>query len=527
MRKLFQKFQRDLPIRTKFLVINISVIIITVLMSLIIIYRTSESVTANTLASQRNLVIQTSNALSATTETVLTVADSLSSQPFFYYLFSSGDEEDLEKYSDNFIQSLPRLVDGKIITSLRIYLSPDYEQVYDIYSDTGIFYPMSEIRSSYWRGIFSGKPFLNSLFCPNFYLTRRETSDCGDLAYIRKIGGSATSPACFIAVYFSSESLEEVLRQNLDDNKSVYYITNSRDNLVASSDSALAGLYYQSYEDIAADLPADAQFGRKTILNKDLYMSYRDLRDTDWRMAAVIPAAPLDTRGREDMLNQLFIFIVMAVILLILQMVMSLSLTKRLTEYSRKIHIRNNGILQKLPVKDDQDEIGQLGRTYNYMVDELEGLINRNTETAKKLRISEIQALQAQINPHFLYNMLDMINWLAIDGNQEGVSQAVRSLSKFYRLTLSNKNLLIPIKDELQHVSLYVLLQNMRYEDQVNFIVDIPNEIMDCSIPKLVLQPVVENALLHGIFEKESRKGTIVIMAWEDIDPDTGKEIIV
>ena len=172
----------------------------------------------------------------------------------------------------------------------------------------------------------------------------------------------------------------------------------------------------------------------------------------------------------------------------------------------------------KMPVKfennEDQDEIGQLVENYNIMVERINDLMTEQTKTAEKLKVSEVKALQAQINPHFLYNMLDMINWLAKSGQQEKVSEAIQTLSKFYKLTLSKKNITIPVGEELRHVSLYAMLQNMRFENKIEFIIDVPDEIMEYEIPKLVLQPIVENAILHGIFEKESKSGNIVIMAW-------------
>lgn len=100
----------------------------------------------------------------------------------------------------------------------------------------------------------------------------------------------------------------------------------------------------------------------------------------------------------------------------------------------------------KMPVKfennEDKDEIGQLVGNYNIMVDRINDLMTEQTRTAEKLKVSEVKALQAQINPHFLYNMLDMINWLAQSGQQEKVSAAIQTLSKFYKLTLSKKILL-------------------------------------------------------------------------------------
>ena len=164
----------------------------------------------------------------------------------------------------------------------------------------------------------------------------------------------------------------------------------------------------------------------------------------------------------------------------------------------------------------------------NSMLDRLSVLAREQTETAEKLKVSEVRALQAQINPHFLYNMLDMINWLAIAGNRDGVSQAVRSLSRYYKLTLSKKDIMVSLGEELEHVELYAGLQNMRFEEKIHFLVDVPDELMDCQIPKLVLQPVVENAIIHGIFEKENREGTVVITAWEEPSADkAGSDLVL
>ena len=147
-------------------------------------------------------------------------------------------------------------------------------------------------------------------------------------------------------------------------------------------------------------------------------------------------------------------------------------------------------------------------------------LMKKQAKSAEDLRIAEFNSLQAQINPHFLYNTMDMINWMALQGQTEEISHAVQSLSRFYKLTLSRKKGISTIARELEHVTIYVQLQNMRYHDSIELITDIPDELSEYQIPKLTLQPVVENSILHGILEKESKSGTIVITGWmenEDI----------
>ena len=115
---------------------------------------------------------------------------------------------------------------------------------------------------------------------------------------------------------------------------------------------------------------------------------------------------------------------------------------------------------------------------------------------------------------------MDMINWLALQGRTSEISNAVQNLSRFYKLTLSRKKSITTIAKEEEHVSIYVRLQNMRFHDQIQLISDIPDELMEYQIPRLTLQPVIENAILHGILEKESKEGTIVLTGWmeeEDI----------
>ena len=133
---------------------------------------------------------------------------------------------------------------------------------------------------------------------------------------------------------------------------------------------------------------------------------------------------------------------------------------------------------------------------------------------AENLRIAEFDSLQSQINPHFLYNTMDMISWLAQQGKTDEVTETVRRLSRFYRLTLSHKKGVTTIAEEVEHVTIYVELQNMRFNNMIDFLVDIPDQLMEYSIPKLIFQPIVENSITHGIMEKEVKEGSIVLTGW-------------
>ena len=109
---------------------------------------------------------------------------------------------------------------------------------------------------------------------------------------------------------------------------------------------------------------------------------------------------------------------------------------------------------------------------------------------------------------------MDMINWLSQQGKVNEVTAAIQKLSRFYKLTLSRKQSLSTIADEIEHVSIYVQLQNMRFHDTIDFLIDVPDLLTEYTIPKLTFQPVVENSILHGILEKEDKQGTIVLTGW-------------
>ena len=203
------------------------------------------------------------------------------------------------------------------------------------------------------------------------------------------------------------------------------------------------------------------------------------------------------------------------IVCVIISQALSSSVTGRISKVAENMQrVRNSALPVPMDEPDGSDEICSLIDSYNYMSGEINRLVNEQQQTADELRHSEFRALQAQINPHFLYNTLDMINWMARSGETTQVSEAVNLLSRFYRITLSRGSSIITVREELEHVTLYVQLQNMRFNGKLHFFVDVPDEMLDYMIPKLVFQPIVENSILHGILEKPVKEGNIVIMGW-------------
>ncbi len=166
--------------------------------------------------------------------------------------------------------------------------------------------------------------------------------------------------------------------------------------------------------------------------------------------------------------------------------------------------------------KTDVVELRRLTDQVNVMADNLESTMRQNVRDAKNLKKAELRTLQAQINPHFLYNTLDAIVWKAEAGDQKEVIHLTSALSDFFRISLSSGADWIPISQEKKHIAGYLSIQQTRYRDILKYEIDIPEEMGDQYILKLLLQPLVENALYHGI--KNTRGGGTIRVRGERQD---------
>lgn len=408
--------------------------------------------------------------------------------------------------------------DNSIVTSIHIYTDHVPEELYDNWLLKDFFLPLDRSYGTYWSGIMNST-VKNELYCPSFYLSHQEISEYGSLAYIERLypssAASASSPS-YLAVFFSDEDLIRILRQDFSDGQGVSYIEGERQAVVASSDQILSGAYYMDYNTLRNISVAKDGFTIRRVMNENVYAASFRLGNSDWYMASVIPADIILKKGQSLIRNFALIYLFTLAIAFLISWLLSRSITNRLSTINEKMRSARSHPPVSIPDPVSHDEIGELTDSYNYMVKQQNLLVKRQQDTAEELRISEIRALQAQINPHFLYNTMDMINWLSQSGEREEVTRAVQTLSAFYKLTLSRKDPLTDIQSELEHIRLYIELQNMRFEEKIGLALDIPDELLSVRLPKLTLQPIVENSILHGILEKDSQEGTILIAGWTD-----------
>ena len=169
---------------------------------------------------------------------------------------------------------------------------------------------------------------------------------------------------------------------------------------------------------------------------------------------------------------------------------------------------------------NSNDEMETLAESFNSMVKEIETLIEDIHKEQENAKDAELRLLQEQINPHFLYNTLDAIIWMTESGENQKAIQVIQELSSFFRISLSKGQSEITIRNEREHVKSYLEIQHYRYQDIMDYEIDFEEEILDYHIQKLTLQPIVENALYHGI---KNKRGQGLIKVCGRLD---GKDIV-
>jgi two-component system sensor histidine kinase YesM len=230
-----------------------------------------------------------------------------------------------------------------------------------------------------------------------------------------------------------------------------------------------------------------------------------------WRILVVSPVRPLLANASRLRVQLLTFSILVGIIVYFLAWFYARSNAGRIMGLVRKMRVVQTGNFDVNCIVDSADEIGELQSNFNLMIREIRLLLDEQYQLGQSLKDSELKVLQAQINPHFLYNTLDLILWTAKNNKPDEVSDIVIKLSRYYRLSLSNGEEFIKIRDELEHVRLYVDLQNMRFKRKIELTTDATPEALSVNILKLMLQPIVENSILHGIQNLDDREGKICI----------------
>ena len=233
----------------------------------------------------------------------------------------------------------------------------------------------------------------------------------------------------------------------------------------------------------------------------------------------IICSSSVETRNAiplETILVMVLLLIAFFVLSFLVTAFMDRNLARPIVELSEAMEkTKQSGFLEKLEVEIPNDEIGQLADSYNSMIGHLNDMINELIEKEKAQQRAEMSVLYEQIKPHFLYNSLETISYLAVEAGAPSVHDALETLGSFYRNFLSKGSRTISFKREIAIIKDYLSLQRLRYGDILNDEYDVAQETLDINIPKLILQPLVENSIYHGIRPK-GEEGKIVIKSYSD-----------
>ncbi|WP_413035950.1 cache domain-containing sensor histidine kinase [Paenibacillus xylanilyticus] len=245
---------------------------------------------------------------------------------------------------------------------------------------------------------------------------------------------------------------------------------------------------------------------------KELLFMYQSSAFTGWRTVGVFPARETIAEVRQIQFYVVSFVFVVCLFGLSASLRFSRSIAQpifRLMSYMRRAETGN---LRSGRWSDRADEIGMLGRSFNRMLAQIRQLMSLNELRERQKREAEMRSLQEHIKPHFLYNTLDTIHWMARKKGVDDVSEMVGALSRLFRIGLSKGKDYIPLHSEIEHISSYLQIQQTRYRDRLQCELIIPEELRELFVLKLLLQPIVENAIYHGIKARRG-PGTIRIEA--------------
>ena len=304
---------------------------------------------------------------------------------------------------------------------------------------------------------------------------------------------------------YSSQKLDAVLCITLDYNKIFQPFTNilteenggivtDKKGTILYSRSNLKELKSDCSENISSMLPLVKQSCAYTQTKSD---------ENDWIFYYYKSQNAISGSVRRILIEEIPLIAGCLVIIVVLGLLFSRVFTRKIEELTRNMDQVNHGSREVTVYSDSSDEIGIMVNSFRKMMDEINRLIDEVYVNKIALKEYELKALQAQINPHFLYNTLSMMNWMAIRSNQMDISKVTLALSTFYRTALSKGEDVVTVENCIQNTKAYLEIQLVMHDHSFTVDWEIDPTIKNEKMPKLLLQPIVENAIEHGIDEKE------------------------
>lgn len=314
------------------------------------------------------------------------------------------------------------------------------------------------------------------------------------------------------AVDINAGWLEGILSENVTPSGNSMCIMDKGGTIIAQSGSGRA-----------LELPQDSEYMKRVTSwfsgpsgissgrFEDWYVNWIPLEVNDWYVVELIPYSKMN-HGRHTLFVQMLLVLIPVVIgIVLLSLIFSRNFSNSVKVMAHTLQRYSDGDSKARLTVTSSDVIGQLGHSINQLFDRMNTLMDERYRLGQQAKYADLNALQAQINPHFLYNTLDMLYWMAKGGEHEDLPRIIISLSGFYRKSLAQGKDEVLVQDEIEHVRYYIEIQNKRYNNAIEDSWDVDESLLGCSIMKLMLQPIVENAIQHGLMKSDRKGGELSI----------------
>lgn len=317
--------------------------------------------------------------------------------------------------------------------------------------------------------------------------------------------------------FYRQDSIQAMLVLTLDYNRVLEpfadLLTENRGGLILDEQG---NVVYSGYR-----MDAPYKPDKETSLNylKEHYVCIeKKIEDTKWNFCLYQPKEELEKSVWTLLLGNIPVLLLCLLLILLLGYSFSRKMVERLEQLAENMNQINLGLRKVTVVSQSKDEIGVLVRTFTRMMDEINKLISQVYEAKIKLQKTEMKALQAQINPHFLYNSLSIINWKALEADNEEISRITLALSTYYRTSLNKGETMTIAANEIRNIDAYLQIQLIMHDNSFQVIKEIQEDALSYSVPKLILQPLVENAIEHGLDVSEKEEKWLKISVCKEKD---------
>jgi two-component system sensor histidine kinase YesM len=318
----------------------------------------------------------------------------------------------------------------------------------------------------------------------------------------------------------ATKTIEDILTQiNLTKLQNLF-MTAPDGTLVLHSDKSLLGTKLTNNDILAAIRPNSEGVSSIVEDNKQFYVIHTTILPTGWKLVAEIPRTEISSRAvslnqRSSVATLTGVTILFLILVFMLLAFIVRSMNRRVQTVIKSI--KSEG-MERLEDRGGapRGDFNLLEKSVDHLIHRVHNLMEETYLSKVQEREAQLRALQAQINPHFLYNTLDTINWIAMGRGAHDISQMIDGLAKYFRLSLNKGRDLVSVSDELNLAKVYLEIQKTRFPKSFEYDFQVEDGLSQYEIPKLTLQPIVENALLHGILKSKGKTGHIRVCAQKD-----------